>query len=270
MESVTRAWDDALVSAISDGELRRRQAASQRGFFRALAAGSKGSRLYEGDGGVQATLAPVRPWFSIFNTVLYSDSEKLGAVLPRLAEEYEAAGSKAWSVWVPPGDEHAPSVLQDFGHVADSTPMLMAARIEDIDLVASHTLKLHPAPTWEMVARVNDRAHGVLDAWSMAAVVADMDDPATHLHVALHVDEIACALLAREHDGDCYFWFVATIPEARGRGLGSELVRHALREARERECDTTTLESTAMAETTYARLGFRSLGRYCMWEHRTV
>lgn len=254
---------------VTDDQLRRKQAASQRGFFRALAAGSEASRLYEADGGVQATLAPVRPWFSIFNPVVYEDPAKLGAALPHLDREYDAAGSKAWSVWVPPGDEEAPRSLRHFGLVPDSTPMLMAAPIDETDREARRTLDLHPEPTWEMVARCNDRAHGVLEEWSMAAVFADMNDPATHLHVALDRGEVASALLAREHDEDCYFWFVATVPEARGRGLASELVRHALREARGRGCRTTTLESTAMAETTYARLGFRPLGRYCMWEHRT-
>lgn len=76
------------------------------------------------------------------------------------------------------------------------------------------------------------------------------------------------ALLALWNEGDCYFWFVATDPEARRRGLASELVRHALREAQQAGCTTTTLESTAMAEETYRRLGFRTFGRYRMWEWR--
>lgn len=78
----------------------------------------------------------------------------------------------------------------------------------------------------------------------------------------------AAALIAREHNRDCYFWFAATIPEARGRGLASELMRHALRSARQRGCTTTTLESTKMAETLYGKLGYKALGRYAMWELR--
>ena len=46
-------------------------------------------------------------------------------------------------------------------------------------------------------------------------------------------------------------------------------MRHALREVRQRGCTTTTLESTKMAEPLYAELGYRSLGRYQMWELRT-
>jgi ribosomal protein S18 acetylase RimI-like enzyme len=95
-----------------------------------------------------------------------------------------------------------------------------------------------------------------------------MEDAASHLHVARADGVPASALIAREHAGDCYLWFVATVPEARGRGLAGELVRHALRESAARGCTTASLESTSMAEALYSRLGFEALGRYGMWELR--
>jgi len=253
-----------------DSELLARQTANQRGFYRALAHGSVGSRLIELDGGVQATVAPVRPWYSIFNSVLYTEPGALINALPQLTSEYEAAGSKAWTVWVPPTDAATPAALQAAGHVLDSTPMLMGASISEIDLDQRLELDLDPAPTWRMVAVCNDAAHGVLEDWSMAAVVENVHDPATQCYAATLHGRVACALLAREHDRDCYFWFVASIPEARGLGLAGELVRVALRTAQQRGCETTTLESTAMAESLYANLGFRALGRYEMWERRSA
>ena len=79
----------------------------------------------------------------------------------------------------------------------------------------------------------------------------------------------AAALSLALHDGDAYVWLVATAPEARGRGLASELLRRALRAARdEAGATTTTLEATAMGEGVYRRLGYRDLGRLGMWEHR--
>ncbi len=253
-----------------DSELLAQQTANQRGFYRALAHGSVGSRLIALNGGVQATVAPVRPWYSIFNSVLYTEPGALISALPQLAREYEAAGSKAWTVWVPPTDTATPSALEAAGHVLDSTPMLMGASISEIDLDQQLELDLHAAPTWRMVATCNDLAHGVIEDWSMAALVERIDDPPTHCYAATLHGKVACALLAREHDRDCYFWFVATIPEARGVGLASELVRVALRAARQRGCVTTTLESTAMAESMYANLGFRALGSYQMWERRSA
>lgn len=255
------------LDPIDDRLLRARQAESQRGFYRALAAGSRDARLVELPG-VQATIVPVRPWFSIFNSVLYREPAQLGEALPlpELAEAYETAGVNSWTVWVPPQDDSTAALLEAAGHVRDSTPMLMAAAISDIDLDPRIELDLDPDVSWETIARCNDRAHGVLEDWTMAAVFEVMDDPATRRHAALREGEVVSCLLAREQQGDCYFWFVATAPEAQGRGLASELMRHALRGAAERGCGTTTLESTAVGEPVYARLGFRSLGRYEMWE----
>ena len=252
---------------IHESELRARQKASQRAFYRALAGGSPGAALLELDG-IQATVVPVREWFSIFNSAFYDDPADLERAHPRLAAAYAAAGARAWAVWVPPNEPRAAAIARDRGHVLDSTPLLFAAEIDALDLEPRRALDLDPQPTWERVARVNDLAHGVLEPWSMAAVFQTMDDPASRLHVARDNGNPVAALIAREHAGDCYFWFVATVPEARRAGLAAELMRHALREARERGCSTTTLESTAVAEPLYAGLGYTPLGRYEMWEAR--
>lgn len=246
-------------------ELLVRQRHSQRAFFRALADGSEGARLI-GREGVQATVVPVRQWYSIFNSVLYEEGDALLRELPALAADYAAAGCKALTVWVVPGDDLGPA-LQEHGHELDSTPMLMAAALEEIDLEARRELALHPAPTAALVAAVNDRAHGILPDWSMSAVFADAL-PGVRPYVVAEEGRAVAALLSQERAGDCYLWFVATDPEARRRGLASELVRHALRQAAGRGCATTTLESTRMAESTYARLGYRAFGRYEMWERR--
>ena len=236
--------------------------------YRALAHGSPGAKLLE-LGGVQATLVPVRAWFSVFNSVLYDDPRELERHHPELAGAYADAGIGAWSVWVAPTDSDTGPILQSRGHQLDSRPMLFASEIRSLDLDPVIQLDLDTDPTWKLVAEINDRAHGVLEPWSMTAGFQRMCDPASHLHVARLDGAPAAALIAREHDGDCYSWFVATVPEARGHGLASELIRHALREARHHGCTTTTLESTKMAETLYSNLGYNPFGRYAMWERRT-
>ncbi len=247
---------------------RERQVQSQRAFYRALAGGSPGASLIELDG-VQATLVPVREWFSIFNSVLYTDAASLEQCHAQLAAAYAEAGVKAWTVWVQPTDADTGIMLQARGHHLDSTPMLFAADIRSLELNPVIELDLDPDPSWRLVAEINDRAHGVLEPWSMGAVLQTMRDPSSHLHVARADGKPVSALLGREYEADCYFWFVATVPEARGRGIASALMRHALRLAGRRGCTTTTLESTRMAETLYANLGYHALGRYTMWELRT-
>lgn len=248
---------------------RECQAQSQRAFYRAMAGGSPGARLLELDA-VQATLVPVREWFSIFNSVLYTSPSSLERCHAQLARAYTDAGIKAWNVWVPPADAETGAMLESRGHHRDSTPMLFAADIGALDLTPAIELDLDPHPSWRLVAEINDHAHGVLEPWSMAAVFQTMHDHASHLHIARMNGAPVSALIARERDADCYFWFVATVPDARGHGIASELMRHALRQAHQRGCTTTTLESTRMAETLYTNLGYHPLGRYTMWEHRTA
>jgi ribosomal protein S18 acetylase RimI-like enzyme len=253
---------------MSDPELGRRQAASQRAFYRMIAGAPNDSTVVD-VGGVQATVVPARPGQSIFNSVVYDLAPGLAAALPAVAGAYAAAGVEAWTVWVPPGDADAVELLLDAGHALDGSPMQMGAAISDIDLEARQELDLEPDPTWRVVAECGDRAWEMALENSMLQVVDGIEDPAVHLYAARLDGRVACVLMAREHDGDCYFWFVSTVEEARGRGLASDLMRHALRNARDRGCETTTLESSPMGERAYTRLGFRPLGRYGLWERRS-
>jgi ribosomal protein S18 acetylase RimI-like enzyme len=256
-------------TGFDDTALAARQAQSQRGFYRALSGGSPQAQLIELEG-VQATAIPARPWFSIFSSAFYSNRNSLEAALPTLGREYAKAGVMAWSVWVTPDHKPINSLLERAGFVCAATPLRMAASIGEIDLELRMELDLVSDPSWEMVARCNDRAHGVPEDWTMAAVFQSMDDAPSSLHAARADGDVVAALIAREQDGDCYLWFVATVPEAQRKGIGAELVRRALIDARGRGCQTTSLESTAAGERLYAKLGYRSLGRYPRWEQRVV
>jgi predicted acetyltransferase len=61
---------------------------------------------------------------------------------------------------------------------------------------------------------------------------------------------------------------VATIPEARGRGLAGTLLGHALADARERGLETSSLVATKAGRPLYERLGYRGVGAVEMWERR--
>jgi ribosomal protein S18 acetylase RimI-like enzyme len=257
------------ATALDELELRRRQAASQRCFFRIIASASRGARLFE-LGDVQATIVPARPSFSFFNSVFYEDAHALERALPALDSTFTSAGVTAWTVWVRPGDAHARSVVEAAGHVFDSGPTLMAAPVDAIYLDDPVELDLLEVPGWAEVARCNDLAHGVPDAWSMGAAFEQADDPASHLYAIARDGEVVSTLVAREHDGDCYFWFVATVPEAQGQGLARGLMCHALRQAVRRGATTTTLESTRAGEALYTGLGYQAFGRYELWERRAA
>jgi GNAT superfamily N-acetyltransferase len=84
----------------------------------------------------------------------------------------------------------------------------------------------------------------------------------------LYITQDAAVLGIDDCDGDAGVIFVATLPEARGRGLAGGLLAAALVEARDRGCDVSTLQATRMGESVYARLGYERIGAIQMWEKR--
>jgi ribosomal protein S18 acetylase RimI-like enzyme len=64
---------------------------------------------------------------------------------------------------------------------------------------------------------------------------------------------------------DANISFVATRPDARRRGLAALVTRTALRDARDRGFVTASLQATAMAESIYTRVGFRTVGHWQEW-----
>src|SRR3989442_9725384 len=80
----------------------------------------------------------------------------------------------------------------------------------------------------------------------------------------------AACVAAIDHRTDCGIYFVATAPEARGRGLATVLMARALADARERGCRTTSLQATKMGYPIYARFGYQDLGTLQMWERRAT
>lgn len=84
----------------------------------------------------------------------------------------------------------------------------------------------------------------------------------------LHGAPVASVIIS-DHATNCEVDLVATVPEARGRGISGALLGHALADAEERGCRTTTLVATRLGCPVYERLGYRSLGTIEMWERRT-
>jgi ribosomal protein S18 acetylase RimI-like enzyme len=253
--------------SVPDEELAHRHAATHRAAYRLFASGSPGGTVVDLDGGVQAVMTPAVPERSLFNAVLYDESAPLLAALDELDRRYDAAGVRAWTVWTHPGDIPTAEALRAAGHAFDGEPMLMGASLGELDLEPRRALTLAETDDWEALARCNDAAYGLTDG-TFGAALAGIADPAARAYVALDAGEpvAACGTVLR--DGDAGVLFVATMPSAQRRGLASELMRHALREARAEGARTTSLEASAQGEPVYARMGYRSLGRLGMWERR--
>lgn len=217
--------------------------------------------------GVTAAVVPAAPERSVFNSVVYPDADALERALPELAEAYETAGVHAWTVWVPRGDGQAAELLQRAGHSFDGEPTAMVADLGELDLPDTGDLDWSEGASAAELARINDAAYGY-EGEPFERAIESVEG--LHAYVARLDGVASCALVTAEHDGSAGVYFVATLPEARGRRLASRLLGRALLDARERGCATATLQATRMGAPLYERLGFRMHGQIEMWERRTA
>jgi GNAT superfamily N-acetyltransferase len=245
------------------------QRPGHRAFYRLFDGASPDARVVERDDGVFVCLCPARPERSLVNCVLYADGAALIAALPEVAAEFAAAGVEAWAVWVAPGDGVVADACRDAGLVLDATPELMWAAVDDVVGSAPagrEGVPLDLAPSWRVLAGVSDAAFG-LPPDHLASTLAGADDgvgwravvrdPASGTAIAG-----AGVVLA----GDvAEVVMVATVPDARGRGLASACIRSCLARSGAR---WTTLEATKMGEPLYAHMGYARAGAYEMWESR--
>src|ERR687898_68436 len=76
------------------------------------------------------------------------------------------------------------------------------------------------------------------------------------------------AVWTGDDGGDAEIAWVATLPEARGRGISKQLMARAIIAAGERGRLTTTLVATKLGRPVYERIGYRDFGAIQMWERR--
>jgi len=233
-------------------------------FARVLGHASEGAHTIDANG-VLAALVPAAPERAVANSVVYRSADGLEAAYDRLAEAYREIGAK-WTVWVWPDDDGAARFLESRGHVLDAQPAAMIHDLEGVERPAHDALEDWTAEgDISVVGPLNDRAYGFgTDSFTRALQTLPSDS--IHVYVANDAGEPVGCLLMTDHDGNTDVECVAVVPEARGRGISGKLLGHALADAVERGCETSTLVSTTLGYAVYERLGYRPLGSFQMWE----
>ena len=145
-------------------------------------------------------------------------------------------------------------------------PERVDAVIRDLGLEPPASLiELH---SWHQV-HVDPGAHCA--SWFWPADPMSLDEAVAHYRQGV---EMGGMLLARRNgqpvatalavvDGDAVaIYNVATLPEARGRGIGGAITLAALRDARLGGATLGVLESSEMGYGVYRRIGFREAGRF--------
>jgi GNAT superfamily N-acetyltransferase len=229
--------------------------------------GAADSRTLQLDG-VTAAITPAAPDRSVLNGVVVEDFAKLPDQLDTVAAAYEAAGVRAWTVWVPEHEVAARELLAARGHKLDAAPAAMLLSLDELREPANGSAREY-SRSWDIAAAgaVNDAAYGDTSGL-FARAMSDLPDDTGHMYLADVDGRPASFVLVHDDAENCEFWIAATIPEARGRGLLSGLLHRALLDARERGCTTSTTQATKMGEPVYERLGYRKFGTIEMWERR--
>jgi GNAT superfamily N-acetyltransferase len=216
-----------------------------------LASGSPGAKVVETDGAAIATFvhSPDREFLN--NAVLARGVEDLGPTLDAVERAYASREVGRYAIWVHESEATVAHEVESRGYGHDSSTRTMAMPIADLANVDTSMLDLFEPPP-ERFWRLDG-----LDGFA-----PNLSAEPAHFYIARLNGEDAAMLMAFDHGGDCGIYMVGTHATARRRGLATALSAHAIKQARERGCTTASLQSTAMAEGVYARVGFRDLGRF--------
>jgi GNAT superfamily N-acetyltransferase len=238
---------------------------SMRAFFRLMGRSSDGAHVIEFDG-VLGSVCPKVPERSVPNSVLYESQAALVSALSRLTQHYDEAGIEAWTVWTPEDDADAIAALREAEHNLDADPAAMTLALgslsEPREIGYRTGDELLP-----VIAHINDRAYPV-DGAPFTRLMSEHPPGVTSNYVADVEGEPAACLQILPVARDASVVLVATLPEARGRGLCSRLLHRALWDARADGCDISSLQATKAGQPVYARLGYKNHGALQMWEKR--
>jgi GNAT superfamily N-acetyltransferase len=229
--------------------------------WHAWSAMGRGKARWAERDGIGALVSPQIPDRSLVNAVIYERGRDLEGSYDWLEDQF--AEVNAWTVWAPEGDTDTAAFLKSRGHALDADPAMMALDLRSY-------APAFPLPDWkpatvEELARINEAAYPWQDGTLERAILeAAFDDN----EFRLYVTQDAAVLGINDFEGDAGVFFVATLPEARGRGLAGGLLAAALVQARDRGCDLSTLQATKLGEPVYARLGYQRFGAIQMWEKR--
>jgi GNAT superfamily N-acetyltransferase len=237
------------LGGVDDADLKRSTWRSVAAFQRLL--GSAGE-LLQHDAFVASRVPSA-------NSSLINAAVPNADLAPHLDEiERFYADVPKWGVWLDPADD--PTPVTDRGLVLDSTPVLMAAPIADVERAEDPRVE---RVSMDLVGAVNDAAYGIPPGTIGGALGAI---PADEVH-AYAIGDASVAVI-QDVEGDAFVTFVATLPDQRGQRLASAILAHALHEADERGRTTTSLQASKLGQSIYARLGFRPLGEIHLYERR--
>ena len=196
--------------------------------------------------GVTAAVFPNGPERAFFNNAVPERAEAIAA----MEAAYDGASVERLAAWVHEGDAALRAAIEQRGYTVVEATRAMGMVLDGP--VPPRTRIEVGRAGWGGYLRVADLPAGLL-----AGVAPD----AFHVVVGYLDGEVVAAGIAYDHAGDCGIYNVVTREPARRRGIGTAVTAALVRDARQRGCETASLQSTPIAERVYAAVGFQDLGR---------
>jgi ribosomal protein S18 acetylase RimI-like enzyme len=216
--------------------------------------------------GLVASVVPNAPDSPTLNAAVAMEADAAPRHLEELRARYDEADVRRWGVWLDGGAREAAEALSRAGLLVTSASPGMGAPLAPAEPAGGENAERHSADL-ATVGRVNDLAYGNFDG-RLERTLTPLPNGVLKGYRADYDGKPASVALALHHDEDCSVSFVATIPDARRRGLASAVMRQALDDARANGCTSTTLQATDVGERLYENLGYRRLCAMQLWELR--
>ena len=220
--------------------------------------------VIEGPGYV-ASVVPAAPESPTLNAMVALDPEQAVQGLAELAERWHGARVRRWGIWLDPARQAVVRSLQRSGLTMTASAPGMGAALDALPLPERNGAI--PSADLPTVGYVNDLAYGNADQRLERTLTPLPPGVLRGYQVELEGTPAAVAL-ALHNGADCGVSFVATVPNARRRGLATLVMHGALLEARTSGLTTTTLQATDAGERLYRSLGYRRLCDMQLWERR--
>jgi GNAT superfamily N-acetyltransferase len=243
---------DAGLHAIPEGrDPYQRMVARPVASWKRYAEGSVGALVRE-ELGATVCVFPEPPERLFYNNTLLNRGREPAtrrAALETMEAAYAHAGVEQYAAWVHEADTPMIGDLLSRGYRFSETTRAMSMQLDEL-AVARPELDLGE-PDWNEYLRIIGAPSGLLQG---------VDAHDFHVYIARLDGRNVATAMAFDHEGDCGIYNLVTLPEARRRGLATALTSLHLHEAKARGCSTASLQSTAMATSVYASVGFRDLG----------
>ena len=222
--------------------------ASWAEYARGAAAGASLQRL----DGVTAAVFPAGPEREIFNNAVLDRDlgpAQRATAVDAMEAAYDSAGIDRYAAWVHEGDEGMRAELGARGFAVEDSTRAMGMALAD----------LSPSDPTVEVGRADWAEH--LRLIGVPGLSGGADPRAFRVLVARLGGENGATAMGFDHHGDSGLFNMGTLASARRRGLGTALTARHAHDAAARGCSSASLQATPMAESVYAAIGFRDLGR---------